>query len=72
MGKHWIKGRIFVGAEQSCVHESIQGRVHEKLSRAASVKACKVACAKMRRNVIAIKVKQSYAQKSVAAIGCLW
>ena len=46
--------------------------MHEKLSRAASVKACKVACAKMRRNVIAIKVKQSYAQKSVAAIGCLW
>ena len=43
-----------------------------KMSRAICVKACKAACVKMRRNVIAIKVKQSYAQKSVAAIGCLW
>ena len=43
-----------------------------KVSRAACVKACKVVCRKMSGNVIVIKVKQSYAQKSVAAIGCLW
>ena len=33
MGKHWIKGRIFVGAEQSRMRESVQGRVRENAQK---------------------------------------
>jgi len=33
MGKHWIKGRIFVGAEQSRKRESVQGRVRENAQK---------------------------------------